>query len=204
MHLSVGPIPPSRPPPAGCAFRAPGFNAAEPKPSPRSELSACGPVFGSITIYPPSDTYCDPPRRCAAPSHSRRRTSPLVGALPVHQLPAAAAAMVTARASGHCEILAPACLLVQHLIFTRRPQGAPLPPDSPASALAACANCAELIEHTDAATAARYGYITNTRQPITSWPVYWRQRRWVTLGHFGELIELPSQPATSSDLRRPA
>lgn len=135
---------------------------------------------------------------------TRRRTSPLVGALPVHQLPAAAAAMVTARASGHCEILAPACLLVQHLIFTRRPQGTPLPPDSPASALAACANCAELIEHTDAATAARYGYITNTRQPITSWPVYWRQRRWVTLGNFGELIELPSQPATSSDLRRPA
>lgn len=134
----------------------------------------------------------------------RRRRTPRVGALPVNQLPPNAAAMVTARASGHCEILAPACLLVQHLIFTRRPQGSPLPPDSPAAALAACTNCAELIEQTDPATAARYGYITTTRQPITSWPVYWRQRRWVTLGHFGQLIDLPSNPSTSGHLRRPA
>jgi hypothetical protein len=132
------------------------------------------------------------------------RNSRRVGALLINELPPAAAAMVTARASGHCEILAPACLLVQHLIFTRRPQGTPLPPDSPAAALAACANCAELIEHTDPATAARYGYITDTRQPITSWPVYWRQRRWVTLDHFGQLINLSSQPSTSSNLRRPA
>lgn len=112
--------------------------------------------------------------------------------------------MVTARASAHCEILAPACLLTQHLIFTRRLQGQPLPADSPAGALAACTNCAELIEQTDPATAAHYGYITSAERPITSWPVYWRQRRWVTLGHFGQLIDLPSHVPTQAHLRRPA
>ena len=69
-------------------------------------------------------------------------------------------------ASGHCEILAPACLLDQHLIFTRRTQDCPLPADSPAAALAACTNCAELIEQTDQATAQRYGYITTTAHLI--------------------------------------
>jgi hypothetical protein len=84
----------------------------------------------------------------------------------INELSPAAATLVTARSSGHCEILAPACLLDQHLIFTRRTQDCPLPADSPAAALAACTNCAELIEQTDQATAQRYGYITTTAHPI--------------------------------------
>jgi len=134
----------------------------------------------------------------------RRRRAARIGPLPVNELPSAAAALVTARASGHCEILAPACLLVQHLIFTRRPQGSLLPPDSPAAALAACRSCLDVIEHTDPDTALRYGYITTTRIPIASWPVYWRQRRWVVLNHFGELTHLPSAPPTSGHLRHTA
>jgi hypothetical protein len=140
-------------------------------------------------------------RSCAPPRPSRQTR---VGALPVNELPPNAAAMVTARASGHCEIMAPACLLGQQLIFTRRTQGCPLPPDSPAAALAACHNCAELIEQTDPDTALRYGYITDNRQPTTSWPVYWRQRRWVSLSHFGQLIDHDHQPAGTGHLRRPA
>jgi hypothetical protein len=143
-----------------------------------------------------------PRLRSYPPPGPTRRTR--VGALAVNELPPNAAAMVTARASGHCEILAPACLLHQHLIFTRRPQGAGQPPDSPAAALAACHNCAELIEQTDPDTALRYGYITDNRQPITSWPVYWRQRRWVLLSHFGQLIDHNDQPAATGHLLRPA
>jgi hypothetical protein len=70
-----------------------------------------------------------PRLRSRPPPTPSRRTR--VGTLPVNELPPNAAAMVTARASGHCEILAPACLLHQQLIFTRRPQGAAQPPDSP-------------------------------------------------------------------------
>jgi Transcription factor WhiB len=124
-----------------------------------------------------------------------------VGPLPINELSPAAATMVTARSSGHCEILAPACLLDQDLIFTRRTQDCPLPADSPAAALAACTNCAELIEQTDHDTAQRYGYITTTAHPITIWPVYWRQRRWATLNHFGHLIDLPERSPRSPSLR---
>jgi hypothetical protein len=140
-------------------------------------------------------------RSCAPP---RRRRQTRVGRLPVNELSPTAAAMVTARASGHCEILAPACLLDQQLIVTRRAQGAAAPPDSPASGLAACHHCAELIEQTDPHTALRYGYITDHRQPVTSWPVYWRQRRWVLLSHFGQLIDHTDHPPTTAQLRRPA
>jgi hypothetical protein len=140
-------------------------------------------------------------RSCTPPQRARQTR---VGALPVNELSPNAAAMVTARASGHCEILAPACLLDQQLIFTRRPQGVAQPPDSPAAALAACHNCAELIEQTDPQTALRYGYITDNRQPVTSWPLYWRQRRWVLLSHFGQLIDHPKQPSSIGQLRQPA
>jgi hypothetical protein len=94
-----------------------------------------------------------PRLRSCAPPRPRRQTH--VGPLPVNDLSPTALAMVTARASGHCEILAPACLLDQQLILTRRAQGAATPPDSPASGLAACHKCAELIEQTDPHTALR-------------------------------------------------
>jgi len=124
-----------------------------------------------------------------------------VGPLPINELSPAAAALVTARSSGHCEVLASACLLNQHLIFTRRAQGSPLPADTPAAALAACTHCTELIEQTDHATAQRYGYITTTAHPVASWPVYWRQRRWATLDHFGHLIDLPQRSPRPQGLR---
>lgn len=141
-------------------------------------------------------------RPISAPQRQRRTQ---VGKLPPNQLSSSAAALVTARASGHCEILAQGCLFDQQLIFTRATD--PLPPatlDSPAAALAACRSCLEVIEHTSPDTALRYGYLTTTRTPITSWPVYWRQRHWLVLNHFGALSPLPSTPPTSGHLRHSA
>ena len=59
----------------------------------------------------------------------------------------AIAAQITARASGHCEIMAPACTYSQAAIFSRRRRANPRPLASPADAIAACHNCIELIEH---------------------------------------------------------
>lgn len=122
--------------------------------------------------------------------------SAAVQTLIISQATPAAAAMITARSSGHCEILAPACHLSQQLIFTRRHHSlAPGEVSSPADAIAACENCAELIEHTDIATAISLGYIT-THHSNATWPVYWRQQRWVTLDHFGHLA-YQHQPTTT-------
>lgn len=113
----------------------------------------------------------------------------LVSALPILNIAPAAAALVAARASGHCEIMAPACLLRQQLIFTRR-RDLETSAESPAEALAACENCADLLEHTDLHTALQLGYITSARHPSPIAPVLWRQRRWVLLDHFGNLRPL--------------
>lgn len=115
--------------------------------------------------------------------------TPLVSALPVMNITTEAAALVAARASGHCEILAPACLLRQQLIFNRRIDLGHdcAPADSPAEALAVCENCADLIEHTDIHTAQQLGYITTAQHPSPSAPMFWRQRRWLLLDHFGRL-----------------
>lgn len=128
--------------------------------------------------------------------------STAVQTLMVNQATPAAAALITARASGHCEILAPACHLSQQLIFTRRHHTLPATGEvsSPADAIAACENCAELIEHTDIATAISLGYITTDRHSNATWPVYWRQQRWVTLDHFGHLAN-QHQPATTGQPR---
>ncbi|MDO3268018.1 WhiB family transcriptional regulator [Mycobacteroides abscessus] len=123
----------------------------------------------------------------------------LVSALTITGLSAEAAALVAARASGHCEILAPACLLRQQLIFNRRHDlnfgGDSAPADSPAEALACCENCADLIEHTDVHTALQLGYITTADHPSPLAPVFWRQRRWVLLDHFGHLQPLDAGTA---------
>ncbi|OLT84737.1 hypothetical protein BKG58_15865 [Mycobacteroides abscessus subsp. abscessus] len=115
--------------------------------------------------------------------------TPLVSALPVMNITTEAAALVAARASGHCEILAPACLLRQQLIFNRRIDLGHdcAPADSPAEALAVCENCADLIEHTDIHTAQQLGYITTAQHPSPSAPMFWRQRHWLLLDHFGRL-----------------
>lgn len=140
-------------------------------------------------------------RSITAPAHTHTTR---VGSLAINQLSSTAAAMVTARASRHCQILGPACLLHQELIFTRQNHAAATPIGSPAPGLAACHNCAELIEQTQPNAALQYGYITTSRHPMTSWPVYRRQRRWVVLKHFGQLINLPSDPPASGRLRRSA
>lgn len=137
-----------------------------------------------------------PPTRHRLSARTAPAAASLVSVLPILNVSAAAAAMVAARASGHCEIMAPACLLRQQLIFMRRHDlGFDSAADSPAEAIAACENCADLIEHTDLRTALQLGYVTSAEHPSPSAPVFWRQHRWVLLDHFGHLQPLTDAPA---------
>ncbi|KMV22051.1 hypothetical protein ACT16_13045 [Mycobacterium heckeshornense] len=124
--------------------------------------------------------------------------SAAVQTLLVNQASPAAAALITARASAHCEILAPACHLTQQLIFTRRHHSLPTAQvSSPADRIAACEHCTELIEHTHIATTINLRYITTDHHSNATRPVYWRQQRWITLDHFGHLAN-QHQPATTA------
>lgn len=142
----------------------------------------------------PSDEQPDEP--LTHPWRSHRPTGPvapgstLVGPLTLNTFTAEAAALITARAYGHCEILAPACLYQQHALISRRSTS--LARDqhaSPIAGIAACTNCIELIEHTERQTAIHLGYIAAAHMDLATHPVYWRQQRWVSLDHFGYLTD---------------
>lgn len=115
-----------------------------------------------------------------------RRT--IVGTLVTTAAPATVAAQITARASGYCEVMAPACTYQQALIFLRRRRADPTRRfTSPADGIAACGNCADLIEHTDIATAKDLGYLVDPRTPTSVSAVLWRQHRWVYLDICGRV-----------------
>ncbi|KAA1244169.1 hypothetical protein F0Q45_25100 [Mycobacterium simiae] len=113
--------------------------------------------------------------------------APAVGTLVTAPPAPVVAALITARASANCEIMAPACTYRQSAIFTRRRRPPRTALASPADALAACANCIELIEHTDLPTARDLGYLVDPRTTTSSVPVLWRQHRWVYLDTRGRL-----------------
>ncbi|MDP7707399.1 hypothetical protein [Mycobacterium sp. TY815] len=99
----------------------------------------------------------------------------------------AIAAIITARASGHCEILAPACTYHQTAMFRRR--RGPATPNflTAADLIAACDNCIDLVEHTEVPTALDLGYIVDPRSCCSAVPLLWRQYRWVYLDPGGQL-----------------
>lgn len=126
------------------------------------------------------------------PRTRRRR----VGTLLIAPPPQPIAAPITARASGNCEIMAPACTYHQAVIFSRRRGATSKPLGSPADGIAACRNCLELIEHTDLPTALDLGYLVDPRQATSTAAMLWRQHRWVYLDTRGHLQPLDT-PAAS-------
>ncbi|ORW07196.1 WhiB family transcriptional regulator [Mycobacterium kyorinense] len=117
----------------------------------------------------------------------RSKVGKLITATPLPPI----AAQITARASGHCEIMAPACTYQQGAIFSRRRTATRQGPlGSPADAIAACHNCIELIEHTDLPTALDLGYIVDPRTTTSTAPKLWRQHRWVYLDTQGRIHDV--------------
>lgn len=124
------------------------------------------------------------PTPCPQPMPGRRTR---VGKLLIAPPPAAISAQITARASGNCEIMAPACTYAQRAIFSRRRRAVITALITPADALAACLNCIDLIEHTDIPTALDLGYLVDPRSCMSTTAVLWRQRRWVYLDTRGRI-----------------
>ncbi|GLD08885.1 WhiB family transcriptional regulator [Mycobacterium kiyosense] len=141
----------------------------------------------SLTPQSPDPQPHPPTPPPPAPAGSPRARRARVGKLPTTPPAPAVAALITARASGHCEIMAPACTHQQSAIFTRRRRTARTALTSPADAIAACRNCIDLIEHTDTPTALDLGYLVDPRSTTSTAPMLWRQHRWVYLDTRGRL-----------------
>lgn len=111
----------------------------------------------------------------------------------------AIAALITARASGHCEVMAPACTYQQAAIFSRRRRTVtPRDLASPADGIAACHNCIDLIEHTDIPTAMDLGYLVDPRTTTSTTAMLWRQHRWAYLDTRGHIHDISAPALTHS------
>lgn len=96
-------------------------------------------------------------------------------------------AAVTARSSGHCEILAPGCRYTNDRIASRVTGQAAHDADAASQLYIVCGACEMTLEQLEPAIACRLGYRIDTAQLPGRVPFYWRQHRWVLLDPSGRL-----------------
>lgn len=137
-----------------------------------------------------------PPRRAAPPSPNRaparRAALPLPRRRPLTRCSVTAA--VDARASGHCEVMAPGCRLSGDRHLSRVPGRDPAEATSAAEVFSACSPCAEMVcAETDLMR--QHGFVVVSTGAAARTPVHWRAARWVLLGRAGELTEVDTAAA---------
>jgi hypothetical protein len=177
---------------SSCPSTFPGNDAHRDRNLPRG---AHRPLVAADASYPEGDYgYCEPissgsiHRQFGRPPGRRS----CVGTLLTTTVPPAIAAQITARASGHCEVMAPACTFQQAVIFCRRRAETPRGFTSPADGIAACGNCVDLIEHTDIPTVLDLGYLVDARSPTSVTAMLWRQHHWAYLDIRGRIHAVES------------
>jgi hypothetical protein len=106
-----------------------------------------------------------------------RRTPQLVVPSGKHS----AAAAITARSSGRCEIMAPNCSLRLDSVASRIHNRAITPRSDQASGYAVCWQCHSSVERMDSQLARKLGYRVDSESEAVRVPFYWRQTHWVLL-----------------------
>jgi hypothetical protein len=152
------------------------LTASGPSPSPVSE-----------PLAPQADSPVQTPAPRPPTQRRRHRHRQRVGTLAAAAAMPAVAALIAARSTAHCEVMAPGCTYQQHTIFSRRRRGTRTSLCSPADAIAACHNCVDLIEHTDLPTALDLGYVVDARSCTSTVAMLWRHHRWSYLDTRGQL-----------------
>jgi len=99
------------------------------------------------------------------------------------------AAVITARSSGHCEILAAGCGLSLDTIASRL--GSPQQPADAAGGYAVCRNCRAAVTGMEPQLRRRLGYAVDSQGAAASVPFYWRQSHWMRLDPAGGAAPCP-------------
>jgi hypothetical protein len=99
------------------------------------------------------------------------------------------AAVITARSSGHCEILAPGCRLSLDAIASRI-DCSQEPPDA-SGGYAVCRNCRVAVTGMEPRLRRRLGYTVDSLSATTSVPFCWRQSHWMRLDPAGGAAPWP-------------
>jgi hypothetical protein len=96
-------------------------------------------------------------------------------------------AAVTARSSGHCEIMAPGCRYTCDRIAARMAGLAVHNADVASLLYVVCGACEVTLERVERPIARKLGYVIDSAQHASTVPFYWRQTRWVLLNAVGRL-----------------
>jgi hypothetical protein len=95
------------------------------------------------------------------------------------------AAVITARSSGHCEIMAPDCLLTLDAIASRIRSGCWHELPDAAAGYAVCRRCRAAVTRMEPRLSRQLGYIVDNSADAATVPFYWRQSRWMSLDSAG-------------------
>ena len=116
-----------------------------------------------------------------------RSPNPAVPQHPYAHAPAAA--LITARASGHCEIMLDGCRYTGDTVLSRVTGSAE--PDVPTAAhgFLACDPCRSRLQQPGRIATHELGYRLHSPTAVYTTAFFWRQSRWVTLDPGGRLHE---------------
>jgi Transcription factor WhiB len=101
------------------------------------------------------------------------------------------AALITARSSGHCEIMAPNCLLDSDGVCSRIRRRSPSELRDPTAGYVACRRCRSVVTNMHRQLAHRLGYLVDARRDPAGVPFYWRLSRWMMLDSGGSAVPAP-------------
>jgi hypothetical protein len=137
-----------------------------------------------ITPPPPANTHrIEAPRRPAVIRPPAKHTVP---------------AMITARSSGHCEIMARDCRLGLEAIAGRiRGRSWRELPDA-AAGYAVCRRCQTVVARMEPRLSHQLGYIVDGPANAATVPFYWRQSAWMRLDSAGGAAPYTSARRTST------
>ncbi len=107
--------------------------------------------------------------------------------LPVIRPPArhTVAAVITARSSGHCEIMGPDCALGLEAIASRIQGRCGRELAGAAAGYAVCQSCQGAVARMEPRLSQQLGYIVDNLANAATVPFYWRQSRWMLLDSAG-------------------
>jgi len=100
---------------------------------------------------------------------------------------------ITARASGHCEIVMSGCSYQLDRICSRLGPGVADPIPNAGSGYAACLHCHNALSEIHPQILRRLGYLTPPNAATEFIPFYWRQMHWVLLDLQGHLLDMPAE-----------
>jgi hypothetical protein len=107
------------------------------------------------------------------------------------------AGVITARSSGHCEIMAPDCTLGLDTIASRiRCRCWNELPDA-AAGYAVCRTCQDAVTRMEPRLSHQLGYIVDNPADAATIPFYWRQSRWMRLDSAGGAAPVSSARRTA-------